>query len=491
MPLLRDTSVDTDPPGLRSLDDLPGPKGIPWLGNALQIEAERAHRQFADWARQYGSIYQLALPGRRVVVVADHEVVTAVLRDRPEGFRRSPRMFEIWSEMGLPEGVFGADGEQWQRQRRMVMAAFDPAHVRRYVPSMLAVADRLAARWARAADTGATIDLQADLMRFTVDVIAGLAFGAEIDTLGSDKDVIQQHLDKIFPMVFKRILAPIPWWRIVRSSSDRQIEHSVREVLAAVEGFVAGARARLASDPGLRERPGNLLEAMLVAADLPDSGIDDRQVAGNVVTMLLAGEDTTANTLAWLIHLLWRHPDCLARAIDEVRAAGADDGALDLARLARLDYLEACAHEAMRLKPVAPFQALQALRDATIGDVRVPAGVIVFVLQGHDAVDDRFLPEAGAFRPERWLGEEDPAARALRGMQSPNRLSMPFGAGPRICPGRYLALLEIKIAMATLLGRFDIVGVDAPDGGEAKERLAFTMSPVGLTLRVRKRADAA
>lgn len=101
-----------------------------------------------------------------------------------------------------------------------------------------------------------------------------------------------------------------------------------------------------------------------------------------------------------------------------------------------------------------------------------------------DSVDERHLPRAAAFEPARWLTDDGPGATAA----SPKRLSMPFGAGPRMCPGRYLALLEMKMAMATLLGRFDIAGVDTPDGQPARERLSFTMAPVGLRMRLRERA---
>ena len=199
--------------------------------------------------------------------------------------------------------------------------------------------------------------------------------------------------------------------------------------------------------------------------------------------MLLAGEDTTANTVAWMIHLLWRNPAALARASAEVRAVCGDARALTQDMMARLDYVEACAHETMRLKPVAPQVPLQTLKDMTLGDVQLPAGTVVISLMRRDSVSDAHLPRAAAFEPERWLADGGPGALAA----SAKRTSMPFGAGPRICPGRYLALLEMKMAMAVLLGRFDIQGVDTPDGGEARERLAFTMTPVGLTMRLRER----
>ena len=477
-------SVAERPAPLRRYEDLPGPRGLPVLGNALQLEVGRTHLQFEQWARAYGPAYRLRIGRRRLLVLGDHVAVAAVLRDRPEAFARSSRLEEIWTELGLPPGVFGANGESWRRQRRMVMASFDPGHVKAYFPSLQRVAERLVQRWNRAADDARTIELQADLMRYTVDTIAGLAFGAEVDTLGSDDDVIQQHLDQIFPALSRRLFAPVAWWRIRRTRADRELERGIVEVKAAVDTFVAQARARLQADPARRQQPQNLLEAMILAADEPDSGIDDRLVAGNVLTMLLAGEDTTANTLAWMIHLLWRHPAQLARAVDEVRRLVAQGSAPTLEQLAQLDFVEACAHETMRLKPVAPLLPLQATRDVTVGDVAVPRGVVVVNLLRHDSVSERHLPHAAAFDPGRWLAAGSSAGQVAASVK---RLSMPFGAGPRMCPGRYLALLEIKMAMATLLGRFDITAVDTPDGREARERLSFTMTPVGLTLRLARR----
>ena len=126
---------------------------------------------------------------------------------------------------------------------------------------------------------------------------------------------------------------------------------------------------------------------------------------------------------------------------------------MTLEHLARLDYVEACMHETMRLKPVAPQLPLQALQDTVVGDVAVPKGTVVISLLRHDSIDDAHVPEAQAFRPERWLGEDGLSPASAK------RISMPFGAGPRICPGRYLALQEMKMVLLTLLNHFDIESV--------------------------------
>lgn len=472
----------TAPPtgALRHFDDLPGPRSVPVFGNLLQIDSRRLHQQTEAWCEVFGPIFRLRLGKRRVIVVGDHELISVALRDRPEGFRRTSRLEQIGGEMGLTAGLFAVNGEVWKRQRRMVMAGFDPVHVKRYYPFLLRVAERLVDRWQIAAREDRRIELQADLMRFTVDAVAGLAFGEDVNTLQSDEDVIQRHLNRIFPALFKRMYSALPTWRWWPSAEDRALTHSVAAIEVAVQGFIAKARGRLAAQPALRDEPSNLLEAMLVAADAPDSGIDDAQVAGNVLTMLLAGEDTTANTLAWMIWLLWRHPEALARAREEVDRVLGDAALPSQEQLAALDFVEACAHETMRLRPVAPLNVMQAMHDTRVGDVAVSQGMIVMAVMRRDAVSERHLPNAAAFDPARWLLDAKQAGAA-------KRLSMPFGAGPRICPGRYLALMEVKLAAALLLRHFDITAVDTPDGQAPREHLQLAMGPVGLSMRLRLR----
>lgn len=468
----------------RRIADLRGPPGWPLLGNLPQVRRRQVHRQVEAWAREYGPVFRFRFGRRPFVALSDHTLIAQVLKDRPDGFRRTQRLEQVALEMGLKPGVFGSNGDAWRRQRRLVMAAFDPGHVRGYFPQLAQVAQRLRRRWSAAARDGRALELQPELMRFTVDAITGLAFGQDVRSIEGDDDVIQQHLDKIFPMLSRRMFAPLPTWRWFPSRADRALAHSVAAVDEAIAGFIAEARRRLAEDPTLRERPANLLQAMIVAAARPDSGVDDRDIQGNVLNMLLAGEDTTANTLAWMIHLLALHPPLLAAARDEVRRVAGDASAITLDQADALDFVEACIHETMRLEPVAPFNVLQALRDVTIADVAVPAGTLVWCVIRHDSLQERWFDAADEFRPQRWLGEGSPGAAAA----SAKRVAMPFGAGPRICPGRYLAMLEMKLVTATLLGAFDIAEVRAPGGGRAEEVMAFTMAPAGLTMRLRERA---
>jgi cytochrome P450 len=451
-----------------NIRDLPGPRGLPILGNALQIDPSRLH------------LIRCRIGGRELLVIKNPEAIASVLRDRPDGFERTSRMNQIAKEMGF-DGLFSVNGEQWRRQRPMVMAGLDPAHIKTYFPALVRVTQRFAGRWQRAAAARESIDLQADLMRYTVDVTAGLAFGVDINTLESDREVIQAHLDKVFPAVHRRLLAPFSYWRWLKLPADWALAGHLGELRRAVAGFIAMARSRMEADPSLRARPANLIEAMIAARDIEGSGLHDADVAGNVLTMLLAGEDTTANTLAWMIYLLGRHPEAMLRARDEVRGViGAQALPTQYEQLSQLAFVEACAHETMRMKPVAPILVTQAARDSVVAGIRIPAGQLVMLLMRPAATDERHFPDAQAFDPARWLSDAAPG----RAASSAKRVAMPFGAGPRLCPGRYLAMLEMKMVIAMLLGGFDIESVGTADGGEPREHLAFTMAPTGLRMRL-------
>jgi len=491
------------PSAVRQIADLPGPRAWPLVGNALQVTFSQLHLDLERWQAQYGRMYRVRLgQSMNVVVISDHQLMTQLLKDRPDGFRRPSRLGEIVAEMGILPGVFLAEGQTWANQRRMVMSSFSPGHVRAYFPAMVRVTETLKRRWQRSqiqatqatqathikqGETAQSLDMQAELMRYTVDVISGLAFGQETNTLESEEDIIQYHLDKIFPALWRRSNAVLPYWRYVTLPADRELPASVKAVNDAIMVFIAQARLRL-QEPARKEAPQNLLEAMIVAADTPDSGMTDEDVAGNAFTMLVAGEDTTATSISWLLYLLSRNPQALQQAIDEVdRVLGPADDARTWTpeKLDALEYLEACAHESMRIKPVVPFNVIEPLQDTVVGDVWVPKGTAVLMLRRQECLDARHFPDPLDFKPERWL-----AQGSAMSLTQAKRVSMPFGAGPRICPGRYLALMEIKMAVAMLLQNFRLVGVEAPDGGEARELMSFTMVPDALSLKLAPRHAA-
>jgi cytochrome P450 len=457
-----------------------------------QIDVPRVHQQLEAWAATYGPLYRVRLFFRDALVVSRPDLVAAIFRDRPDGWRRMRSVQEVLRE-ARTHGLFSAEGDDWRRQRRLVMAAFDPGHLKRYFPSLLRVTERLKERLDAAAQGGEWIDLQRVLMRYTVDVTAGLAFGVDINTQQDPDNALQSHLDKVFPMFTRRITTAFPLWRYVRLPSDRAFDRHLAEVHGAVRGFVDAARDRIEQDPRLRTQPTNLLEAMLAARDDESGALTEEELVGNVFTLLLAGEDTTANTLCWTLYLLHANREAWRElAADVDRSLGPDPLPRTFEVAGELESIEHCANESMRLRPVAPMFFMENNRATTLEDIAIPVGSFVICLTRPAAVDTLATEDAADFRPSRWrraaipadLRQSDAAGRVLL------KASIPFGAGPRICPGRYLALLEMKMVLALLARNYELVEVSTEDGTPPQERFSFTMFPLGLRMKIAPRVTS-
>jgi cytochrome P450/nitrite reductase/ring-hydroxylating ferredoxin subunit len=465
----------------RSLDDLPGPKGLPLVGNRHQLNPTKVHLIFEDWAARFGSIYQFRMGSTRIVVTTDPALIEDVLRARPETLRRDANMDVILSEIGI-RGVFNAEGEAWRPQRKLSVAALAQRSLRQMYPSIRTVAERMKMRWERAAGGGFVLDVVEELKRFTVDVTMLVAFGHDANTIEQADDVIQRELQVIFPAISRRIFAFFPSWRYVQMPSDRRLGRALAKVRDWLNGLLADARARLKADPRRAHKPANFIEAMLVAVDENGKPFADDVIMSNLITMLLAGEDTTAFTLAWTIHQLCDRPRWAAELRREADAViGSGNVAADLDTANRLGRANAVANETMRLRPVAPFLGFLANVDMALGDVFVPKGTGVVALLRPPAIDQANFVDPLAFRPERWFEEA----------RGPHNVSthLPFGSGPRMCPGRSLALLEMKTFLSMLYKNFDVERVGT--SGDVSELFGFTMSPAGLRVRLHSRAPGA
>jgi len=464
----------------RSLDDLPGPRPLPFLGNAPQIDAARAHLVLEGWIRQFGPIYQLRLAGRRLFVTSSPDLIEGVLRARPETFSRSSRSNAALAEAGI-KGVFNAEGDAWRPQRKLAVSALAQRHLKELFPHIRTVAMRLRKRWDAAAASGAPLDIVDEMKRFTVDVTMLIAFGHDSNTVEQSDDFIQRHLELVLPTISRRTLATFPIWRYFRRPQDRRFDRALTALRKWLAKLLQDTRERLRSDPARRARPTNFIEAMIVAVDENGEPFSDETIMSNLLTMLLAGEDTTAFTLAWAVHELCESPqwrDALGREADAV--LGDADAPDDIEAANRLPVAAAVANETMRLRPVAPAIGATANVDTSLGDYFLPKGSTVMLLTRPSALEARNFADPLAFRPDRWL----------EGAAGAHDIStfLPFGSGPRMCPGRSLALIEMKTVLSLMFRNFDLERVG--DAKEVAERFGFTVSPVGLRVRLKARDEA-
>jgi cytochrome P450/nitrite reductase/ring-hydroxylating ferredoxin subunit len=462
---------------IRDIDELPGPEGIPLLGNAHQLDLRRMHLTLEGWADTYGPAYRFRIGLRTVVVVSGSELVEQVLRARPEVYRRASRIEAIFSEMGS-RSVVSSEKESWRAQRRLTIQALTNQHLRSFYPTLRIVAERLKRRWDAAADRGCEVDIVSDLKRFTADATTFVAFGHDANTLDGRDDRIQRQLEETTAGFTQRLFALVPTWRFLRLPRDRRLEKAFADLRGWAEVLVEAARARLAADPTGARAPANFLEAMLVARDELGRPFSQDIIFGNLLATLAAGEDTTAHSLSWAVHHMCESPPAVAALRQESdRLLGDAPMPADVDAANKLAWAGAVSNEAMRLRSVSSLLVHEANAATTLGDIRVPARGWVIALTRPAARDAENFVDPHSFRPERWLG-------GVTGAHEP-AASIPFGSGPRICPGRSLGLLEMKLALTTLYKNFEVERVGAPSA--VREALSLTIYPVGLKVRLKRR----
>ena len=446
------------------------------IGVLHQIRFDRLHLQLEAWADSHGALFRIPMGPYSVAVVSDAAAIQRMLAQRPQVFRPTRRLQSVAQEMRL-KGLFATGGEDWRRQRRIVTAALNRHKLKAFFPKLALTVARLQRRWEGASDRGEPVDVCGDLMRFTVDVTMQLAFNIDANTLETPGPVIQRHLDKVLPVLYRRSNAPFAWWRLFRLPADRALDRALEAIEREVGEMIRAARQRMAADPG--RAPADFLEAMLAAVEEEGSGFCDAEVFANASNLLLAGEDTTANSIAWAMHYFMLHPEMFERVRGEADALLAPAPALEYLEQANcLPVLDSFCNEVMRIKPVVPLHVVEPATDIELLGCAIPKGTPIFMLLRHVATRETHFAGGDRFDPDRWLPESQPSPHD-------RRVFLPFGGGPRLCPGRALALLEIRAALTMLCRNFDLEPV--MPASEVREHMALTMLPAGLKARLRRR----
>jgi cytochrome P450 len=383
-------------------------------------------------AREYGDIAHGTL-GRTHLYLLNHpDYVKDVLVTSQRRF--TGLAFEA-GKIITGEGLLSAQGEAHRRQRRLMQPAFHHDRLLAYGATMV----EHARRWCDGQHDGAVMALRREMRRLTLAIVGETMFGA---TDGTAADDVRGFIDA-GAALFGPLTFFLPWARLLE-----------RLPLPSARQFVA-ARARLDARVYrmLRERRassvdrGDLLSMLLLAQDEggDGQGLTDRQVRDEVVTIFLAGHETTASALTWSWSLLAQHPEAERRLhaeLDDIlgdRAPTPDD-------LPRLPYASGVFAEALRLYPTAAMIFRRALEDHPVGEYVIPRGGIVILSQYVMHRDPRFYPDPDAFDPDRW----DDSVRASR----PRYCYFPFGGGPRVCIGEGFAAMEGVLVLATMAQRW-------------------------------------
>lgn len=377
------------------------------------------------------------------------------------------------------EGLLTAEGDDWARNRKLIQPIFAKRHLDALVPHMTAATADFLDRWQQRPN-GDTLDVASAMSEVTLDVVGRALFGATLsDAADRLRPAVVVGLRTGVAAARLQLLLALPRWMVnlggwllynvpFQPPPLSGIRHSMHTIDDVVRGVI-DARSSAGGE-------GDLLDLLLAARDEHGGALSRTQVRDEVVTLVLAGHETTANGLAWLWYLLAQHPDACERMHQEVDAVlgGRSPTAGDAERLV---WTTACFQEAMRLYPPAWVLEREAIADDELDGYRIPkhSTVIFPVFLIHR--DPRWWPHAEVFDPTRFLGER--AAQAHRGAY------LPFGAGRRACVGANFALMEGTLIAAMVAQRFTL---DLVDGAPVQPEATVTLRPrYGLPMTLRRR----
>jgi cytochrome P450 len=384
-------------------------------------------------AREHGDVVHFRLGPQAVYMLNHPELVRDALVTRQDHFHKGRALQR--SKRLLGEGLLTSEGEHHRRQRRLAQPAFHKRRVESYAAVMADYAERHASRW----HDGARVDIAREMTRLTLAIVGKTLFNADVERAA---DEVGRAMAQIMEM-FQMLLLPYSEHleRLPLLPFNRRFERA-RAALDSVIFRIIDERRRTGEDAG------DLLSMLIHARDEEGdrAGMTDRQLRDEVLTLFLAGHETTANALAWTWHFLAQHPEVEARLhaeLDEVLGGGRLPSAEDLPRLR---YTEMVLAESMRLRPPAWILGRLAVRDYDAGGYHVPAGSLVLISQYVMQRDPRFWPDPLRFDPERWT----PEAKESR----PQYSYFPFGAGARRCIGEGFAWMELTLLVAAIARRW-------------------------------------
>jgi cytochrome P450 len=386
---------------------------------------------FARAARE-GDVVRLRL-GRDVYLLNHPDHVQRVLHENHANYRKSFFYARLRPLVG--DGLLTSEGAAWRRKRRLAQPAFHRDRLASFAEIMAEHTAAMLEAWAPRAARGEPVDVSAEMMRLTLTVVGHALFGH--DLLGTAADVSRAFTEamrltneNLYSLVYLPPSVPTP--RNVRfSRAMRVLDRVVRSVI----------EARRAAPP----RP-DLLGMLMEARDEEGGpGLDDGELRDSILTMVLAGHETTANALAWAFHLLSQAP-AVARRLHEEASAALGDGRATLAALPRLGFAAQVCQEAMRLYPPAWVFGREAIEDDVFGGFRIPAGAAVSMAPWLLHRDPRWWRDPKVFDPGRF--EPDAAAARHR------YCYVPFAAGPRMCIGNAFATMEMQVVLGMIAARY-------------------------------------
>ena len=453
---------------MTNLQRPPAPKGSPLLGHLNDYRKDTLG--FLEGiAQKHGDAVRLRVLDYEFYLLSHPRLIEEVLVTKAKNFIKSKDYRNELSFLG--NGLITSEGSFWLRQRRLAQPAFHRQRISAYGETMVNYAERLLTSW----EDGAKRDIHEDMMGLTLEIAAKTLF--HVDIADEAKDV-----GEAVEVFMNSDRTHVPLWQLllpksVPTPTSLRFKRANREMDRLVYGLIAERRRDYENGNGDK---GDLMSMLMRTQDADTlETMTDQQLRDELLSILMAGHETTANALSWTWMLLAQHPHVEAKLhaeLDEVLGGRAPT----LQDLPRLRYTEQIIKESMRVYPPVWGVGREALEDCDIGGYLVPKGMQISISQWLVHRDKRFFEDAKTFRPERWV---EGFEKSL-----PKYAYFPFGGGPRLCIGNNFAMMEAVLLLATLAQGYSL-GLTHPQ--EVTLQPTITLRPKrGIKVRLRARVPA-
>ncbi|XP_062587499.1 cytochrome P450 3A11-like isoform X2 [Saccostrea cucullata] len=462
-----------------------GVKGPPpnlFVGNFKTVAEMGTAEADMMWWREYGDVFGHFNGRSPMLVVADTEMLKEILVKQFQNFtdRAVPRGFSG----DVEENISTQQGNVWKNSRAILSPTFTAGKLRKMDPLLNEAGDKLVQHVKREIKENDEVDFANLFGCYTVDVIASTAFGMTVNTQRDSNDKFMEMVSKL---IFVKRTSPLLTLAFAIPILARPIAKFFNVSFLNEEASVffknAIIKEMTTRDSSKREYVDFIQLMMEAYNDDPQKmdgkrGLSSKEIIANCLLFFFAGYETTAATLAYMAYLLALHPDVQRRVYDEiVKELGDEEPGYD--NVVKLQYMDMCLSETMRLFPVAPRTDRECVRDTDINGFKIPKGMAVAIPIWILHHSDKLWKDPEKFDPERFTPEN-------KAKMNPYQF-MPFGYGPRICIGKRLALTEIKVAMTKILREFELTTCSKTNIPPKFRNGASLVQPVDMWLRVTER----
>lgn len=447
---MQTAAVVTDRPPPRKA---PGPRGFPLIGVLPQVRRDPL-KFFTQTARDYGDVVQLAFGRERLLMVNRPEYIGHILQTNFKNYRKS-KFYDKLKPM-LGEGFLTSEGEMWLKQRRMAQPAFNGPALASVSEDMVLAAGEMLHKWYGRCKRGESFDVAVEMMHLTINIAARSLFGTALTE--SEANAAYDALTLILRDAERQI------WSLFRipSAVPTARNRAFKAAIMSIEDLFREIVAKRRQQPTAKR---DLLSMILEVYGNAHDSESFRMLRDLVISILMAGHETTAAALAWTFYLLCTHPDAEQRVYEEIMSViGHRRPTYDDIR--RLEYTHAVFEEALRLYPPVWTFSRTAIEADRLGDFIVPAGSSIMLCIYAVHRDPNIWTDPEQFKPERFLPNAE--------REPPRYAYFPFGGGPRICIASRFAIMEALIVLAMTIRTFK---VDLVPGQKIEPEPMITLRP--------------